>query len=360
MSREQLSRIIVTGYICCLYVHMRAKRDKKRANLRDVARVAGVSVATVSRVMNTPDVVQKDTRERVEQAITQLGFHPSAAARAINTGRTKIIGALIPTLDSDIFAITVEAIENRLGEFGFSLVVATTDEDPAKEARRAKELLDIGAEGLFVTGVEHDDALFSLVERTNIPTVAISYYDPEFVFPTIGYDNRRAANIALEHLLDLGHRHIAVVHGPVQNNDRTRERVAGTATPRDDVVLSFHETDLTVNGGAGIAGKTMEQRVDAFLCMSDVQAFGIMFELQRMGLAVPKDVSVMGLHDLPSAKSMYPRLSTIHLPAQEMGHAAAEGLANWVENETRPPPICFPSQLIARESTGFKRGNGST
>ncbi|TCL01192.1 LacI family transcriptional regulator [Shimia isoporae] len=335
---------------------MTRKRDKKRANLRDVARAAEVSVATVSRVLNTPDVVQKKTREKVEKVIAELGFHPSAAARAINSGRTKIIGALIPTLDSDIFAITIDAIESRLGDFGFSLVVATTGEDPDVEAARARELLDIGVEGLFFPGIHHSQELYDLLDRTKVPTIAISYFDATFAYPTIGYDNREAARLALDHLLDLGHRRIAVVHGPKDHNDRTRARVTGASTQRSGTELAFFETDLSVAGGAKAARDAMKQptEFDAYLCTSDTQAFGAIFELQRAGIQVPNDVSVMGLHDLPSAQYVNPSLSTIELPVREMGTLAAESLARWVEKDVRPAPVCLPSQLRARASTARK------
>ena len=332
------------------------RKERKRANLRDVARLAEVSVATVSRVLNSPEVVQKSTKERVERAIAELGFHPSAAARAINSGRTKIIGALIPTLDSDIWALTIDAIESRLGDFGFSLVVATTGEDPEKEAHRAKELLDIGVEGLLLSGIEHSDDLFGLIEHTRVPAVITSFYAPGFHYPTIGYDNRAAARLALDHLLDLGHRNIAVVHGAVEHNDRTRERVAGAKSARADVRLSYFEAPLTVAGGAQAAIQVTRENpeCDAFLCLSDVQAIGVLFELQRIGVVVPDNVSVIGIHDLPSAQDTFPRLSTIALPTREMGHKAAEALAHWVENGVRPQPICLATELKTRESTGPK------
>jgi LacI family transcriptional regulator len=335
---------------------MTPKREKKRANLRDVAHAAGVSVATVSRVLNSPEVVNKDTREKVEAAIDQLSFHPSAAARAINSGRTKIIGALIPTLDNDIFALTIDAIENRLGDFGFSLVVATTGEDPDTEVRRAKELLDIGAEGLFLPGVTHGEELYALLDRTRVPAVVISYYDPDFRYPTIGYDNREAARLALGHLLDLGHRKIAVVHGPTEHNDRTRARLEGAATELEDVSVTCFETELSAAGGCSVIGEVLGEgsTFDAFLCVSDVLSFGVISELQRNGFAVPQDFSVMGIHDLPNAEVFHPRLSTVRLPAREMGRSAAEALAHWVEKGEEPLPVCFPSSLARRESTSSK------
>ncbi len=335
---------------------MAPHKEKKRANLRDVARIANVSVATVSRVLNTPKVVQQDTRERVEAAITELGFHPSAAARAINSGRTRIIGALIPTLESDIFALTLDAIESRLDDFGLSLVVATTDEDADKEARKAKELLDVGVEGLILSGISHSDALHSLIERTRVPAIVTSYYDATFRYPTIGYDNHGAARLALDHLQDLGHRQVAVIHGPAAINDRIRERLRALIDPQDGVSLKYYETEFSVAGGAAVIDRvlTKQTQLDAILCLSDVQAFGALFALQRRGVNVPQDVSVMGLQDLPSAAQSYPSLSTVRLPARRMGRLAAESLAKWVEDDHKPDPTCLPCELIVRESTTRK------
>ncbi|GMG83144.1 LacI family DNA-binding transcriptional regulator [Paralimibaculum aggregatum] len=337
---------------------MTVRRGKKRANLRDVARAAEVSVATVSRVLNTPDVVQAETRRRVEAAMAELHFVRSAAARAINTGRSKILGALIPTLDNAIFASTIDAIESRLGDFGLSLVVATTGEDPEVEARKAQGLLDIGVEGLFLSGITHHDTLHALIEHTAVPAVVISYYDANYHLPTIGYDNREAGRIALAHLVGLGHRRIAVVHNPAEHNDRTRERLAGFESAPADVVLTRFESALTVAGGARAAAMALASGApfDAFLCASDVQALGVLFELQRAGIAVPEAVSVMGLHDLPSAAVTAPRLSTVHLPAEEMGRRAAEAMADWVENEVPARPICLPTALKIRESTRRRGG----
>lgn len=332
---------------------MPQRRERKRPNLRDVAKAANVSVATVSRVLNTPSVVQSDTRRRVEEKIASLGFVPSAAARAINSGRSKIVGALIPTLDNDIFALTIDAIENRLVDFGFSLVVATTGDDPTVEERKAKELLDIGVEGLFVTGITHSDTLHTLLERTRTPTVAISYYDPNYHLPTIGYDNRTAAKIACEHLLESGHRNIAIVHGPAGSNDRTRERIEGAASERADVLTQFFEAELSVSGGCAVVPQVLKSDPvpDAILCVSDVLAFGVLLELQRHDILVPKDISVIGLHDLPAAKQTYPRLSTVRLPAQEMGKKSAEALVEWIVEDKPPRPYCFATDLKVRGST---------
>jgi LacI family transcriptional regulator len=331
-------------------------RPKKRANLRDVAREAGVSVATVSRVLNSPALVQEETRRRVQQTIEKLGFVRSAAARAINSGRTQILGALVPTLDNDIFAITLNAMENRLVELGFLLVVATTDEDPEKEARKAKELLDNGVEGLVLTGKSHTDALYQMLDRRYVPAVVISCFDKGYRLPTIGYDNHKAAALAYQHLTSCGHEDIVVIHGPTESNDRTQARLEAITKLQGGQIRRAVETELSVAGGAQAVRNLLDQGsdCDAILCLSDVMAFGALNELIRAGISVPEDLSVMGIQDLPAAAETYPRLTTVHLPVQQMGRQAAEGIARWVVNHERPRPIEVQSTLVNRETVATK------
>ncbi|KIC17404.1 substrate-binding domain-containing protein [Leisingera sp. ANG-DT] len=334
---------------------MQRNTPRKRANLRDVAAAAGVSVATVSRVMNAPETVAEATRKKVEEAMNSLHWVPSAAARAINTGRTRFVGALVPTLDNAIFARVLASMESRLAAHRLSLVVATTDNDPAQEAEKAKGLVDIGAEGLIVSGITHAPQFYSLIERCQLPTVSTSFYDPGYRLPTIGYDNAAAARTALTHLTDLGHRRIAVVHGPSASNDRTRSRIAGLEghSPKPD--LSFHEVPLSIAGGceAGRGILQAEEQPSAVLCLSDVLASGVLFELQREGVAVPQEKSVMGLDDLAASAHLFPALTTVHLPVSRMGTAAADAIASWVETQQAPTPSLLKSKLVVRDSTAF-------
>lgn len=330
---------------------MAAKRYKKRANLRDVAAASGCSVATVSRVLNTPSRVREETRLRVERAIAELSFVPSAAARAINRGRTNVFGALIPALDNTVFARTLTGMERAFGKRGLSLVVAATQGDPMSETEKAKQLIDIGVEGLLVTGVTHGADFEELIDRTKVPTVAISYFDPAYRLPTIGYSNRDAAREALDYLIGLGHRSVAVVHGPAQENDRVRARLFGLTQPKHPAELTLFETEFSVTGGGAAAARIDPGAFDAVLCLSDVLAIGLLSELRRRGVSVPDQLSVMGLDDLEISRVVSPRLSTVRLPADEMGARAAEALADWVETDIRPEPIFLTTELKPREST---------
>lgn len=333
---------------------MTGKATRKKANLRDVAAAAGVSVATVSRVMNSPEAVSQVTRQKVQGAMDSLRFMPSAAARAISTGRTRFVGALVPTLDNAIFARYLSRLESQLGKHRLSLIVSTTDGVPETEVEKARTLVDIGAEALIVSGVTHDAALYELIDRGEIPAMATSCFDPGFALPTIGYDNAAAALSALTHLSSLGHSRISVIHGPTETNDRTGTRVEALRRQPGGAELMFHLEPLSIEGGCNGVQRVMEARPDttAILCMSDVQATGALYELQRRGIAVPAQVSLMGIDDLPGSAHTSPGLTTVHLPVSQMGIVAADALSSWLEAQTLPEPVLLESRLVVRESTG--------
>ncbi len=294
------------------------------------------------------------TRERVLAAIDELGYFPNAAARAINLGRTRIIGALVPTLDNAIFARFLDGLENRLADYGLSLVVATTGEDPDAETVKARALMNVGAEGLIVSGITHASGFLDLTTNARIPVVAISHFHADYVFPTIGYDNRASAELALRHLHGLGHRDIAIIHGPKRHNDRTRLRISALENLRLPGSLECQEAEISIEGGCRAAGRALARAVrpTAFLCLSDVLATGVLYELQRRGFDVPRDISVTGMEDLPSSEFVFPALTSVRLPVADMGTRAAEAIANWVESGQPPDPLKLPVELVSRSSTG--------
>ncbi len=326
---------------------------KKRSNLRDVANRSGVSVATVSRVLNSPGKVANETRRRVELAIAELKFVPSAAARAINRGRTSMVAALLPTLDNAIYARVVDGLEARLVEDQLSLIVAQTGDDPDVELSRARHMVNIGAEAMIVVGVNHHPELFELLDHTQIPTVAISYFDEASDLPTIGYDNWEAASIAAQHLVDLGHCKIAVLHGPISTNDRMRQRKQALQESDFDADFSFFEVSLSMEGGQHGVDLALKDPVQptAILCFSDVIAHGALHKLHRLDVSVPGDVSLIGMEDLPASSLTQPALTSVHLSVEKMGALAAEAVSNWLQNDVRPAPINLPIRLVKRETT---------
>jgi len=330
---------------------------KKRSNLRDVASRSGVSVATVSRVLNAPDKVAVETRDRVQKAIADLKFVPSAAARAMNRGNSGMVAALLPTLDNAIYARVVDGLEARFRADHLSLIVAQTGDDPEIESERARQMIDIGAEALIVVGITHSQSLYDLIERSQRPIVAVSYYDATSDIPTIGYDNWKAASVAAEHLAALGHRQVAVLHGPVGQNDRMRRRRQALEQQDFGIDFTFCEVELTMEGGQHGVDRVRETRpaATAVLCFSDVIAHGALHRLNSLGLSVPEDVSIMGMEDLPSSRFTFPALTSVKLSVEQMGVLSAEAIISWLRTEQRPPSVDLSVELAPRGSTSHPR-----
>ncbi|MDJ0638778.1 MAG: LacI family DNA-binding transcriptional regulator [Paracoccaceae bacterium] len=326
---------------------------KKRSNLRDVANRSGVSVATVSRVLNTPNKVTTETRNRVEQAIADLKFVPSAAARAMNRGNSGIVAALLPTLDNAIYARVVNGLETRFRNDDLSLIVAQTGDAPDAELARARKMIDIGAEALVVVGVTHDAGLYELIERTQRPVVAISYYDESSSIPTVGYDNWEAASVAARHFADLGHRHVGVLHGPVAGNDRTQRRLNALDAQDFGIEFTFFEVEVSMAGGLdGIDWlQAGHPEITGALCFSDVIAHGALHRLNALQLRVPEEFSIMGIENLPGSEYTYPQLTSVRLNVERMGELSADAIISWLRTETRPASASLPVELVPRGST---------
>ena len=228
---------------------LRSKQSSRRITLRDVAREAGVSVATASRVLNGSPSVAPATREDVLRVFAKLEFAPDPLARALNAGGTNTVGAVIPTINHAIFAAFLEALEARLDANGYCLLMATTGMDRRVELERARSLLEMGARALIVTGLDHEPELTGLAKRFGAPVVATSIYEASASMPTIGYDNVELGRQAMRHLLDLGHTDVALVSGPTAQNDRARFRIRGAESVDGVRSLRKIETELSVGGG---------------------------------------------------------------------------------------------------------------
>lgn len=327
-----------------------AFRRKGRATIIDVGRVAGVSDATVSRALNRPETVSEATRKRIQAAIAETGYIPNPLAKAMVSGRTHTIGALVPTLDHAIFSKFLHALETELSAQSYNLVVAVTEGDNILELEKAKKLLSMGVEGLIVSGLSHNRQLLELAQRAAVSLVATSYYEPGASLPTIGYDNEGAAKLALSHLTSLGHRNIAVVHGPVSNNDRTQSRLQGLHDVSNEINLRFIETSLDYRGGSDALHR-WDREMTAILCLSDVLAMGALFRLQADGVQVPHDVSLMGFDNMDPSEFLTPPLTSLKLPIEEMGTATAKAVCEHLESGEPIASMELQTQLAVRAST---------
>ncbi len=334
---------------------MDKRNAEKKPGVRSLAKVTGLSVATISRVLNKSDSVTGETRDRVLKAMQEIGFTPNASARALATKRTRTIGAVVPTLAHSIFARFLNAVERKLAEHGYGLVIATTGDDPDIEEKRARELLNLGAEGLIFSGADHTEALIDWLATAGVPAVWTSVSEGRHGVPGIGYNNHTIGWKAIRYLLSLGHRNIAVIHGPTANNDRTRMRIEGVKAGArgSDASVRFLETSLDVKGGSQAARRILGEpsSPSAAFCLSDILALGVLFEAERRDIAVPDRLSLMGCDDLDWSAHSTPPLTTLRLPTARMGQKAAKALVDHLEDARPISDQELDASILERQST---------
>ncbi|MFK7837516.1 MAG: LacI family DNA-binding transcriptional regulator [Sulfitobacter sp.] len=330
---------------------------KSGASIRDVAKETGLSIATVSRVMNGNTNVSKKTREQVLDACARLDYLPNSAARALSTSRSKTIAAIIPTIEHSVFAKFISAIEQTLAKHGYSLVLAISNSDEEAELKAARKLLGMGAEAFILSGATHSEILMQTFARHDVPCVFTSVWDPTNPIATIGYDNAKLAGDAVKYLAAKGHQKISVVHGPLSESDRTSARKQGAELAgQGKTELQFIETELSVAGGKAAVHKLLNTEFDrsAVLCFSDVLAMGVYFGLAEAEKSVPEDLSVMGFDNLDWASETVPALTTIDLPAADMGRNAAEELLNSLETGIPLRHRHLSAEILERKSVRLK------
>ncbi|OYX89521.1 MAG: hypothetical protein B7Y84_04890 [Azorhizobium sp. 32-67-21] len=211
---------------------------RTKATLEDVARLAGVSTATVSRALSRPDLLQGETLARVQGAIAQLNYVPGGAARALASGRTLTIGAVIPTLDHAIFARAIQAMQTELAASGYQLLIAASDYVPGLELAAVRAMLARGVDALMVVGADHLEDTWSLLVNASVPVVLSWSFDARL--PSIGFDNHRAGRLVADYLLGLGHRRFGMISGHTRANDRIRVPEQVSIAGIDNLEIAAH------------------------------------------------------------------------------------------------------------------------
>jgi LacI family transcriptional regulator len=329
-----------------------------RAGIRDVAEAAGVSVATVSRALNKPDSVTPVLRARVTDAARRLGYLGNGAARALASRRSGAMGALVPTLDNPIFAACIDAFQQRLDVHGMSLLVASAGYDAAAETRGLRTLLQRGVDGVLLVGAAHEAETWALLPP-DLPAVVTWMHRAEgCALPCIGFDNAAAAARVTRHLLALGHRRIGMIAGLAHGNDRAAARIAGVRAALAEAGLTLAppllaERAYSVSEGSAamVALLALPDPPTAVVCGNDHLAFGALVAARRAGLVVPDDVSVTGFDDLDFLAHGDPPLTTVHVPAAEMGRRAADHLAALASGQAPPPPAELEAPVVLRGTT---------
>jgi LacI family transcriptional regulator len=329
-----------------------------RASAKDVARLAGVSTATVSRALNSPDDVDADTRRRVETAIEQLRYVPHGAARALRSRRSKMIGAVVPSFDYALYARTTSALQGVLDERGYALVLATHYYDLATEVRVTEQLITHGVDAFAFVGLDHDPRLYTLLNNYGRPYVLTWGVDPSGMHPSIGFDNRAATYEMTNYLIALGHRRFGLISAPTAGNDRARERGAGVRAALaahglglPDAYVQYGSISLPAAGQCMERLLALRQRPTAIVATNDVFAVGAMMKCRELGVRIPEDIAVTGVDNTDLGATQTPPLTSIRTPIVEIGRRAALQLIARLEGQSVELQQRLPFELVKRGST---------
>ena len=323
--------------------------------IRDVARHAGVSISTVSRVLNGTAQVNEDKRKRVEQAIQELNFIPNQAARSLVQKTTQGIGVLLPSLGGEFFSEFLHGIDAATRASGYHVLISASH-GSLEELRIAVMSMHQRVDGLIIMSPENDGEAIKQLVPSDIPVVSINGKESAAPFDTINFDNQQGAFLATEYLISKGHRRIAFLKG-IENAYDGKERLKGY---RDTLIkhgiqpqaaLEL-EGDFSPQGGYHAVQVLLkiEPLPTAVFCANDQSAIGLMAALQNAGLSIPEDMSVIGFDDIPGAKLTAPALTTINVGVRELGATAIKLFLD-KEPDRTPAHHVLPVKLVERDST---------
>jgi LacI family transcriptional regulator, repressor for deo operon, udp, cdd, tsx, nupC, and nupG len=339
---------------------IRETMDKSFPKISDVARAAGVSTATVSRALSSPGLVSEKTRFVVYAAIEETGYIVNHAARNLRRQKSGGIVVLVPNLSNPFFSQILSGIASVVSAAGLNMLIADTQQPRGADRQIIQYLHNNRADGLIVLDGQLPGSIFLGNGRPSQrpPVVFACEWVEGFDQPSVTIDNVAGARLAVRHLAELGHRAIGHVLGP-EDNVLTVRRREGTITELQACGLPvrgewFFEGDFSLPSGvsAAHAWLALTDRPSAVFCSSDAMACGFMSELNRHGVSVPGDVSVVGFDDIEIAEHFIPTLTTIHQPRSAIGEAAARMLVARIEGEEDSVhALKLPVELVARHST---------
>lgn len=326
------------------------------ATIRDVSKEAGVSRTTVTRVLSEPDKVAKKTRDKVMAAVEKLQYRPNMLSQTFRNKRTNLIVVLVPNIANPLFSTIVTGVEQAAQAKGYKLLLGNTQNSAELEASYIQFVETQLADGVLQLSSAGLSA--SKLAAPHIRAVNVAGVDDDSI-PSVMIDNVKAAETVVQHFIDLGHKHIGLVTGPIANAN-TKARLNGyknTLAAADiilDQSLIKHGT-FRAESGRDAALELMKNkgtRPTAVFCMNDEMATGFIKGCHELSLSVPGDVSVAGFDNISMAQYLTPSLTTISQPGHQMGHQAFELLLRLIETPTETPSsITLPFEFIQRQST---------
>jgi len=328
------------------------------STMMDVAKIAGVSTATVSRFINSPDTVREATREKVTRAMKICNYKYNALARGFVTKKSNTIGLIIPTISNPVFADSTQGIQDFADKRKMQVILGNSYYKYEQEENLVKTLREKQVDGLIITTTNLKGNVLKTLLDENFPFVLLFSTVKGGPISAVGVDNYRGGYLAAEHLITLGHKRIGMLAGSFAITDRSYHRWHGYrqclnnyGIPYDKKLLA--QTEYSLAGGRDTVKKLLALKTPptAVFCSNDYLALGAMKGAREMGLRLPDDLSIVGFDDMQTASYVLPALTTIRQPAYKMGESAAELLFQRMESSAKPVQRMLESSLIIREST---------
>ena len=298
--------------------------------MEEVAKVAGVSLATVSRALRAPNSVSAKLRTRVEEAATRLGYAPNRIAGSLAGERTPLIGVIVPSLTNSFFAATLERMTALFEAEGYQLMIGQHDYDSAREERVVTAFASWNPAAMVVTGRDHSRGTVGILSAAACPVVEMWEYDARPLDSGIGFSNRQAGKVAAQYFAEQEYAETAFVGAILEKDERARARAQGfqesfrRLTGVEPPVVTVESRELGDGGNALKQVLAQQPNTRAIAFSGDMLAVGAMFEAERMGIKVPQDLAILGYGDLDVAQHTNPPLSTIRPPRDEIGETVAE------------------------------------
>ena len=329
-----------------------------KITLRDVANQAGVSVTTVSNVVRGWPYISDETRLKVEQAIRELGYHPHPFAQGLRTGRTQVIGFIVPDLANPHFASMVSTVEDIAREHGYSVLVFNTHEDVKREEECVRQAINGWVDGLMLVQTGQRLRVLPLLEDSSFPFVPLARVPANYQGASCSVDNFHAAGLIMNYLYNLGHRRIAHLGGPSYAL-AARDRIEGYLRACETLGLKYCRV-MTPDGhwAAEDGYRAMlalldegGERPTAVFASNDLMAIGASRAIWSRGLRIPQDISLVGVDDIEVSKYTNPPLTTIRQPVDKMARAGIEMLLDMIlDHDASGEPLSLQPELIVRES----------
>lgn len=333
-------------------------------NIKEIAKEAGVSVATVSRVLNHPDTVAPKTRERILELMEKMDYKPNWFARGLNFNKTDTIALLVPNILNPAFVEVAEGVESVANQKGYTVLLCITEGEAAKERQYIQTLIDRRVDGLILVSSMLNNDDLDLLKKQNIPIVLVGESSGNTFAPMVRIDCKEAAYLAVQHLVNCDHKEIALIYGKTPAIEN-QSKILGYTKALLEAGIPFNksllvEEENTIEGGYLATRKLLgsDKCPQAIFTTSDLMAFGVIDALRDAELRIPEDVAVMGFDNIKMSSLMVPKLSTVAKPLHKMGLSGARLLLDVIESNNKDDlivkDIILQSKLKIRKSCGHK------